>query len=246
MANLEERFREAACMGDLDAVQALIAQNIDVNSKNPVNGWTALHWACRRGNEDVVRVLLNSGADSKLENDKGEKPVNVCNHQNIASLLGESITPNNYYQEESSTKFVPNYIRNAPLNGQVEIPPKLRPRHDFTSLPTTSLPSQTDDLVLKVRVFGSSDPDFIEIEMPRWKLTYSTLLHICCEELEISETRVERIRKLPNTRLRKDNDVKRLTDFQCLEIVLKTPITLDKLNNSYQSISTCKDQKILY
>lgn len=75
-------------------------------------------------------------------------------------------------------------------------------------------------------------------------MTYANLLHICCEELDIKENQVERIRKLPNTRLRKDSDVKRLTDLQSLEIVLKT--TGDKLSNSYQSISTCKNQTILY
>lgn len=70
------------------------------------------------------------------------------------------------------------------------------------------------------------------------------MLHICCEELEIKESQVERIRKLPNTRLRKDSDVKRLTDFQCLEVVVKPP--REKYNNGYQSISVCKDQTILY
>lgn len=40
MANvLEEKLREASSIGDIDAVQALIAQNIDINSKNIVNGW---------------------------------------------------------------------------------------------------------------------------------------------------------------------------------------------------------------
>lgn len=102
------------------------------------------------------------------------------------------------------------------------------------------------DIVLKIRVHGSSDPDFIEVEIPRWKLTYKNLVKVCCEELEIHDMQVERIRKLPDTRLRNDNDVKRLTDFQSLEIVLKTPVIGDKPKNCYQSISTCKNQTILY
>lgn len=99
---------------------------------------------------------------------------------------------------------------------------------------------------MKIRIAGSNDPDFIEVEVPRWKLTYNTLLKICCEELEVNEAQVERVRKLPNTRLRKDSDVKRLVNFQCLEVVLKAPLTTDKYCNSYQSISTHKDQTILY
>lgn len=102
------------------------------------------------------------------------------------------------------------------------------------------------DLVLKIRIAGSNDPDFIEVEVPRWKLTYATLIKICCDELDINDVQVERIRKLPNTRLRKDSDVKRLMNFQCIEVVMKTPIPNEKYCNAYQSISTHKDQTILY
>ncbi|KAF2898167.1 hypothetical protein ILUMI_08008 [Ignelater luminosus] len=249
MANvLEEKLREAACVGDIEALQALLAQNLDINSKNSVNGWTALHWACKRGNEEAARLLIHNGADPSVENFKGETPASICSNSSIFSLLGEPCKPainSSPYTEDSALKFIPNYIKNPPLNGQIDLGPRLRSRHpDLSNMPTTALPSQTDDLVLKVRIAGSNDPDYIEIEIPRWKLTYASLLHICCEELEIKDSQVERIRKLPNTRLRKDSDVKRLTDFQCLEVVIKAP--RDKYNNGYQSISVCKDQTILY
>lgn len=40
MANvLEEKLREAACVGDSEAVLNILSQNIDVNSQNSVNGW---------------------------------------------------------------------------------------------------------------------------------------------------------------------------------------------------------------
>ncbi|KRT78603.1 hypothetical protein AMK59_8378, partial [Oryctes borbonicus] len=117
------------------------------------------------------------------------------------------------------------------------------------TMPTTALPAQSDgtfNLILKIRIAGSTDPDFIEIEVPYWKLTFATLVKMCCEELGVEEAQVERIRKLPNTRLRKDSELKRLVNFQCLEVVLKTPINNEKYCNSYQSISTHKDQTILY
>ncbi|KAF5270194.1 hypothetical protein FQR65_LT05674 [Abscondita terminalis] len=245
-SNLEEKFREAACVGDTEALQTLISQNIDVNSKNAVNGWTALHWACKRGNEEVARILINNGADPTIENFKGETPSAVCTSSSIYALLEGDKPLNNYIpSDDNNLKFVPNYIKNPPLNGNIDIGSRLRTRHpDLSAMPTTILPAQSDDLVLKARIAGSNDPDYIEIEIPRWKLTYASLLHICCQELEIKETQVERIRKLPNTRLRKDSDVKRLIDFQCLEVVIKAP--RDKYNNGYQSISVCKDQTILY
>lgn len=40
MANvLEEKLREASCIGDLEAVEILVFRNVNVNSQNPVNGW---------------------------------------------------------------------------------------------------------------------------------------------------------------------------------------------------------------
>ncbi|KAJ8932427.1 hypothetical protein NQ314_014684 [Rhamnusium bicolor] len=238
---LEEKLREAACLGDIEAVTALLSQNIDINSQNSVNGWTALHWACKRGNEDIVKLLVSHGADKEVKNFKGEAPSDLCVYPGTLKQLGVQ-------QDELGLKFIPNYIRSPPLNGQVDIGSRIRPKHtDISSMPTTTLPAtQNDDLVLKIKIHGSGDPDFIEIEIPKWKLTYNNLLKICCEELEIMECQVERVRKLPNTRLRKDSDVKRLKEYQALELVLKVPLSGDKAANCYQSISTCKDQTILY
>lgn len=69
------------------------------------------------------------------------------------------------------------------------------------------------DLVFKLRIAYSADSDFIEVEMDRMELTYSQLLAVCCSELGLNSKYVERLRKLPNTRLRKDRDVQRLKDF---------------------------------
>lgn len=55
------------------------------------------------------------------------------------------------------------------------------------------------ELVIKVRVANSGDPDFIEVELPMMELTYYTLLRVCCEELGLSASQVVRIRKLPDT-----------------------------------------------
>ena len=34
-----ENLREAAAIGDLDKVKALIQQSVDVNTRNSMNGW---------------------------------------------------------------------------------------------------------------------------------------------------------------------------------------------------------------
>lgn len=116
------------------------------------------------------------------------------------------------------------------------------------------------ELVLKVRVANCGDPDFIEVELPTGDLTYSRLLRLCTEELDVNPTHVTRVRKLPNTIVRKDKDVARLKDGQELELVLQPEGTsrlipcsngmLKKIPgsnaNGYQSISLNKNQTILY
>ena len=61
------------------------------------------------------------------------------------------------------------------------------------------------ELVLKVRIQNpdARENDFVEVELDRRELTYRSLLRVCCRELGISSDHVEKIRKLPNTILRK-------------------------------------------
>ncbi|CAG9865155.1 unnamed protein product [Phyllotreta striolata] len=235
---LEEKLREASSLGDSEVISQLLAQNVDVNSQNPVNGWTALHWAHKRGNDHVIKLLTEHGGNPEIRNFKGQTASEL--RYNSSDTVREDLN-------ELGVKFIPNYLRNPALTIDFDVNNRVKNKSsDFASMPITPLPaSQSDDLVLRVRIQGSSDPDFIEIEMPRWKLNYSGLLTTCCSELEILESQVERIRKLPNTRLRKDSDVRRLRDYQALEIVLRSPSNGDKSANSYQSIST-KNQTILY
>ncbi|XP_074079819.1 putative ANKRD40 C-terminal-like protein [Macrotis lagotis] len=76
------------------------------------------------------------------------------------------------------------------------------------------------ELVLKVRKQSPKENDFIEIELDRQKLTYQDLLQVSCRELGINLEQVVKIRKLPNTLLRKDKDISRLQEFQELELIL--------------------------
>lgn len=76
----------------------------------------------------------------------------MASNPEIFALLGEKIPPNfskgdNNLKEmaDEQGKFVPNYLKNGPINGQVDMGPRLRSRHtDFSGLPTTALPSQAD------------------------------------------------------------------------------------------------------
>ncbi|XP_036307062.1 ankyrin repeat domain-containing protein 40 isoform X1 [Pipistrellus kuhlii] len=325
----QERLREAAALGDIREVQKLVESGVDVNSQNEVNGWTCLHWACKRNHGQVVSYLLKSGADKEILTTKGEMPVQLTSRREIRKIMGveEEDDDDNCPQmkKESDLPFVPNYLASAafpfiytpvaddsaPLqNGGPTTPPATPPasppgdgspallpageppllgafprdhaplalvqhgdasapsallrtpestkpvcqppvsqsRSLFSSVPskppvslepqngtyagpapafqpfffTGAFPFNMQELVLKVRIQNPSlrENDFIEIELDRQELTYQELLRVSCCELGVNPDQVEKIRKLPNTLVRKDKDVARLQDFQELELVL--------------------------
>uniref|UniRef100_A0A8C9ECN4 ANKRD40 C-terminal like n=1 Tax=Phocoena sinus TaxID=42100 RepID=A0A8C9ECN4_PHOSS len=70
-----------------------------------------------------------------------------------------------------------------------------------------------------VRIQSHKENDFTEVELDKQELSYQNLKVSCCE-LRINPEQVEKIRKLPNTLLRKDTDILRLRDFQEVELIL--------------------------
>ncbi|XP_023687041.1 ankyrin repeat domain-containing protein 40 isoform X3 [Paramormyrops kingsleyae] len=312
---MQERLREASAIGDIDEVRALVESGVNVNSQNEINGWTCLHWACKRNHKPIVAYLLNSGADKDVLTSKGELAVQLTSKPDIRRLLGvEEDVPENgtanrqpysepvtslpsppdlspaslisYEREESLFVDPENSKEGAGQNGLMPDPPgamngvlsgahcsrngehshaasPIEPVHPVppaaggsagsqaanptvtrqqsipqqlscgppgVSVPafqpfffTSTFPVNVQELVLKVRIQNPNarENDFIEVELDRQELTYRSLLRVCCRELGISADHVEKIRKLPNTMLRKDKDVARLQDFQELEVVLE-------------------------
>ncbi|XP_061471997.1 ankyrin repeat domain-containing protein 40-like isoform X2 [Rhineura floridana] len=87
-SHLEERLREAAALGDLEEVQTLLHKGVEVNAQNEINGWTCLHWACKRNHTEVVAYLLDSGADKEIFAIKGELAAHLTSKEEIRKLLG--------------------------------------------------------------------------------------------------------------------------------------------------------------
>src|SRR5262245_57642315 len=55
---------DAAKRGDREAVRAFLKQGVDANAAEG-DGTTALHWAARSGDADLVQMLLYAGANPK-------------------------------------------------------------------------------------------------------------------------------------------------------------------------------------
>jgi len=234
---LEEKLREAACFGDIDGVKDLIAKGVNVNSQHDINGWTALHWAAKRNHLNIVNLLCNHGADKSIATNKGELPAQLTSEGVIKVLLSANLnksasTPK-VVKKEENLPITPNYIRSPPLGYKVDTGNReqaavqeKRPRvENAKQAPqrrqVAQVTGQAHELILKVRVAGSEDPDYIEVEMPGESLTLEYLAVVAAEELGVETSQVERIRKMPNTKLRRDKEVARMTDYQEVELVMK-------------------------
>ncbi|KAJ2755525.1 hypothetical protein GGI19_001580 [Coemansia pectinata] len=120
----DENFREMAALGNVKAVRAYIRGGVNIDGQNKMNGWTALHWACARGQSDIVEILIRAGANLDLKNSKGESALDVCKSDNIRALFpgheGASNSPATSAEDkpvgDSTEKaFVPNYLANPDL-----------------------------------------------------------------------------------------------------------------------------------
>jgi len=252
MSDMEEKLREAACFGDIDGVKELLSRGVNVNAQHDINGWTALHWAAKRNHLNIVNLLCNHGADKNIPTNKGEVAAQLTGEGVIKVLLnamkgsggGASPAPTTpkpavkRERVEEKLPITPNYLRDPPLAYQVDI--EDRPAPEKKEKEKTSNNSshkidkrlklnnfrdepETSELILKIRASNQADPDFIEIEIPRDALTLEYLVVMGCEELGLSSGNVDRVRKLPNTRLRRDKEVERLVNYQEIEFVLREP-----------------------
>ncbi|KAF0295749.1 Ankyrin repeat domain-containing protein 40 [Amphibalanus amphitrite] len=77
-----------------------------------------------------------------------------------------------------------------------------------------------NELVVKVRVSDSPERHFVLVDLPTSDLSWLRLVAASCAALGIPVKMVKEVLKLPNTLLVRDKDVKRLLDYQELELIL--------------------------
>ena len=89
-----KRLHEACRLGRSDDVQRMMAEVteiIGVNDKDPGSGWTALHFACLRGNVQIVKELLKFSADvHALDSPYCQTPLHISSkyaHAEVSRIL---------------------------------------------------------------------------------------------------------------------------------------------------------------
>jgi len=85
-------IREAAFIGDVEALVKIVGDGVDVNEVNSINGWTPLHCAVKGGNKKAVEFLLSKGALGNTKNKEGKTPQEYAANQEIAAIFGISGT----------------------------------------------------------------------------------------------------------------------------------------------------------
>ena len=76
----------AACVSDsLEVIQVLLDHKADPNAKT-INQRTPLHFACSKNGEnceDIVWLLLSSGADPEIIDNHGKKPIHLTHSKEV-------------------------------------------------------------------------------------------------------------------------------------------------------------------
>jgi ankyrin repeat protein len=83
-----------AGMGDLNGLQAMAKFNPRALAEVDKLGWTAFHEGTRSGNLEVVKFLLDNGADMNVLTDAGLSPLWIARH-----FLGENHEVSKYLEE---------------------------------------------------------------------------------------------------------------------------------------------------
>ena len=70
-------LHSAAAAHATEIVRMLVESDASINAKQH-GGWTALHAAADNGDEDMIKILLQHGADPLLQNDEGKTPAQIA------------------------------------------------------------------------------------------------------------------------------------------------------------------------
>jgi ankyrin repeat protein len=81
---------ECARTGNIDTVKTLLAHKADVTAREPVRDQTALMWAVAEEHPDIVRALIDAGADVQARSRVTRAFVNRANPNDVlAAAVGE-------------------------------------------------------------------------------------------------------------------------------------------------------------
>jgi len=211
----------AAKRNNMRIVDALLKSGADVNLYTS-KGEQAYQLST---NEHIAKVLMTKDAVAKARKQRQHSGSGGNRSRDSSAEKRQTPTPT-----DPSTA-PQNYLRHPQLGYQVDvsdIPEEdaagegvainhAVSNHDESAGKKKATPSFR---ILKVRLVGREDfdRDFIEIDVPMNALSFRNLVEIICDEFSVNPKTIVKLRKLPNTKLRRDIEVQRLEDYQELEV----------------------------
>jgi len=88
---LERRWQQMAIQGNLPGIVALLEQDPNlVSTQDFVMGFTALHWAAKKGRKDIVEILINTGMDVNMKSKGGYTALHLAvmqGHEGVIASL---------------------------------------------------------------------------------------------------------------------------------------------------------------
>ncbi|XP_039267616.2 NAD-capped RNA hydrolase NUDT12-like [Styela clava] len=96
-AELTERFFRAASDGDVNAIRNTLSffRSVSIDHRND-HGWTALMLAARNGHKEIVKFLLENGADPSLTTRTGQSVTDIgtfWNQKGVVDTLYKFLKP---------------------------------------------------------------------------------------------------------------------------------------------------------
>ncbi|XP_067942487.1 protein phosphatase 1 regulatory subunit 27-like [Watersipora subatra] len=78
-------LHQAVLDNSFSAVRIILKYGAKVNMQDE-DSWTPLHAACCEGNADIARYLLKRGADPTIQTTDGERPIDLCDATDFATI----------------------------------------------------------------------------------------------------------------------------------------------------------------
>lgn len=154
------------CRRDFSSLQALIPDGPSIAVSNCRRDLSGLHWACRKGSNPLLKIFLESGADSMILDTTGRTPLHMVKNGEAARLLIQHGADPMYVSHDT-----PNIM--TPLESAVQlrkwdvakamlevIPVQLRHQSGKTSL---HIAAELDDEVLAQHLLAKgADPAIMD------------------------------------------------------------------------------------
>ncbi|XP_064595895.1 ankyrin-3-like [Liolophura sinensis] len=98
-------LRKAVMNGDIESVHLLVKKVVSLTTEDQ-EGETAVHWAVRKNNVDIVRQIVDLGGDINIQNKDGKTPLLLAlraSNLDLVRLLVERGAGVNVQNEEAET-----------------------------------------------------------------------------------------------------------------------------------------------